>query len=87
MLLKGKGQKKHSIFRSLQEPRRIRYLRCTLILFMLVEGDLMYCKFCPRCSRYPCYTLDLLTFEMSLKVQLLVKCDGYNGNSGEQTVL
>ena len=54
---------------------------------MLSEEDLMHCKFCPRCSRYPHYALDLLTIEMSLKVQLLVECDGYNGNSGELTVL
>ena len=54
---------------------------------MLIAADLLYCKFFPRCSRYPRYTLDLLTIEMLLKVQLRIKCDGYNGNNGEQTVL
>ena len=49
-----------------------------LEFFMLLEGDLMYYKFCPHHSRYPHYALDFLIIEMSLKVQLLVECDGYN---------
>ena len=37
-------------------PRRVRCLRCTLYYFIFLEADLMNCKFCPRCIRYPRFT-------------------------------